>query len=262
MVINRSAQPIIIIPSRLSASRLPGKPLKIIAGLPMIIQVIKRAQEANIAPILVAAADQEIYDCVLDYKNFNQENNQVNVLLTDPALQSGSDRINQALQIFDKEKNYNFIINLQGDLPTIDPKLIKTCLAILVNYNFDMSTLAALINNETDKSNPNIVKVVISLNDKTKPAKALYFTRATCPYGVGPLYHHIGIYGYTRDSLERFTALPTSPLELRESLEQLRALENNFTIGVQIVDTIPIGVDTAEDLEKAHNFIIKLTKFP
>lgn len=240
--------PIIIIPSRLGSTRLPNKPMLDIAGLPMIVQVVKRAQEADIAPILVAAAEKEILDCVKDYD--------IEGVLTDPNLASGSDRIYQALKVFDKEDKYNIVLNVQGDLPTIEKSCIVDCYDILKNYDFDISTLVAKITNEEEKNNPNVVKAILTFNNYSNNiGKALYFTRSCAPYGEGDLYHHIGIYGYKRASLEKFTSLRPSTLELREKLEQLRALENNMIIGAKISNTIPLGVDTKEDLLLANELL-------
>ncbi|MDB2414323.1 3-deoxy-manno-octulosonate cytidylyltransferase [Rickettsiales bacterium] len=236
---------VICIPARLASTRLPNKPLADINGKPMIIHVLERAKEANIGDIIVACAEKEIADNVEKFGG--------KAILTDPELPSGTDRIYQAL----KKANYkaDYVVNVQGDLPTLDPALINKSVDILKNdEKVDISTLAAIIKNEDERENPNVVKAVISFdNEKNKTGKALYFTRASAPYGNGDLYHHIGLYAYKMQALEKFVNLPPSSLEKREKLEQLRALENNMRIDVAIVDTVPLGVDTQEDLQKAIN---------
>lgn len=232
-----------LIPARLEASRLPGKPLKDIAGEPMIVHVWRRAMEAEIGPVIVAADHPDIAAAVAKAGG--------TACLTRPDHQSGSDRIFEALNSLENSEKYNNIINLQGDLPTLEPALIHACAALLAEPEVDISTLATPITDPTEATNPNVVKMVGS---PLGPGRhhALYFTRATAPYGEGPLYHHIGIYGYKRASLARFISLPPSPLEQREKLEQLRALEAGLRIDVAIVDTHPLGVDTPDDLEKAR----------
>ena len=233
--------PIILIPARMASTRLPDKPLAQICGLPMIVQVLKRAQEADCGRVVVAAAEAEIADAV--------ESAGGEAIMTAPDLPSGSDRIHAALQAVDSDGRHDVIINLQGDLPTLEPQLVKDCLAALKGA--DMSTLVAEITNAQERDNPNVVKAVLSPRGP-RIGQALYFTRATAPSGDGPLYHHIGIYGYRRATLDKFVALPPSPLEQRERLEQLRALEAGFTIHAAIVDTVPVGVDTPEDLAHAE----------
>ncbi len=233
--------PIILIPARMASTRLPNKPLAPICGVPMIVHVLKRAQEADCGRVVVAAAEQEIANAVADAGG--------EAILTDPDLPSGSDRIHAALKAIDGDGAHDVIVNLQGDLPSFAPNLVYECLAALDGA--DMSTLVAEISNPEERDNPNVVKAVLSVTSRKK-ARALYFTRATSPHGDGPLYHHIGIYGYQRAALEKFVALPPSPLELREKLEQLRALEAGFTINAAIVDTVPVGVDTPEDLAHAE----------
>ena len=233
--------PIILIPARMASTRLPNKPLALICGVPMIVQVLKRAQEADCGRVVVAAAEQEIADAVADAGG--------EAILTDPDLPSGSDRIHAALKSIDGDGAHDVIVNLQGDLPSLAPNLVRDCLAALDGS--DMSTLVAEISNPEERDDPNVVKAVLSVTSRKK-ARALYFTRATAPHGDGVLYHHIGIYGYQRAALEKFIALPPSPLEQREKLEQLRALEAGFTINAAIVDTVPVGVDTPEDLANAE----------
>ena len=233
--------PIILIPARMASTRLPNKPLAQICGLPMIVQVLKRAQEADCGRVVVAAAEAEIAEAVIEAGG--------EAVLTAPDLPSGSDRIHAALQSIDPEGAHDVIVNLQGDLPTLEAHLVRDCLAAL--NGADMSTLVAEITQADERDNPNVVKAVLSPLG-THLARALYFTRATAPSGDGPLYHHIGIYGYQRAALDKFVALPPSVLEQREKLEQLRALEAGFTIHAAIVDTVPVGVDTPQDLAHAE----------
>ena len=233
--------PIILIPARMASTRLPDKPLAQIGGLAMIVQVLKRAQEADCGRVVVAAAEAEIAEAVTAAGG--------EAVLTDPDLPSGSDRIHAALEMIDSASAHDVIVNLQGDLPTLEAKLVRDCLAALDGA--DMATLVAEISDARERDNPNVVKAVLSL-ESGKKARALYFTRATAPYGDGPLYHHIGIYAYQRAALDKFVSLPPSPLEKRERLEQLRALEAGFTIHAAIVDTVPVGVDTPEDLAHAE----------
>lgn len=231
--------PIILIPARMASTRLPGKPLADICGMPMIVQVMLRAQEAEQGPVVVAAAEKEIAGAVEKAGGV--------AALTDPSHPSGSDRIWEALQKIDPNGAYDVVVNVQGDLPTLDPALIKAAVAVLENPEVDIATLVCEIKDPQERTNPNVVKVV-----KGQGSRALYFTRATAPHGEGPLYHHIGLYAYRRAALKRFVALPPSMLEKREKLEQLRALEHGMRIDVAVVDTVPLGVDTPEDLEKAR----------
>lgn len=233
--------PIILIPARMASMRLPNKPLADIAGLPMIVQVLKRAQEADCGRVVVAAAETEIMEAVQAAGG--------EAVLTDPDLPSGSDRIHAALEAVDGARAHDVIVNLQGDLPTLEKHLVRDCLTALDGH--DMSTLVAEITKADERDNPNVVKAVLSPRGE-RLGRALYFTRATAPSGDGPLYHHIGIYGYQRAALDKFVALPPSALEQRERLEQLRALEAGFTIQAAIVDTVPVGVDTPQDLAHAE----------
>lgn len=237
-------KPIILIPARMASTRLPGKPLAEIAGKPMIAHVLKRAQEADIGPVVVACAEKEIARAI--------EREGGRAVLTRPSHTSGTDRIMEALNIVDSQRKYNIVINLQGDLPAIKPRAIGDVLLPLETLQTDIATLAAEIRDEAEKNDPNVVKAVISFASGRAIGKALYFTRAAAPYGEGALWHHIGIYAYRREVLERFAALPQSPLEKREKLEQLRALENGMTIGVALSRSVPFGVDTPADLEKAR----------
>jgi 3-deoxy-manno-octulosonate cytidylyltransferase (CMP-KDO synthetase) len=236
-------KPIVLIPARMSSTRLPGKPLADIAGAPMIVQVWRRAREADIGPVLVAADAPEIVAAV---KAAGGE-----AVLTGQHHQSGSDRIFEALESFDPHGAFDTVINVQGDLPTVEPENIRVILSPLKDDDADISTLCAEIVRAEEKTDPNVVKV-IGTSIGHRRLRALYFSRATAPYGEGPLYHHIGLYGYRRAALARFVALPPSPLEQREKLEQLRALEAGMRIDVEIVDGVPLGVDTPHDLERAR----------
>jgi len=235
--------PFVLIPARMASTRLPGKPLAEIAGRPMIVAVLERAREAGFPRIAVAAAEPEICEAVIAAGG--------EAVLTRADHPSGSDRIFEALQALDPDGRHDAVINLQGDLPTLEPEAIRAVAAALETSGADIATLAAPCAEE-DRDNPNVVKAVVSLTEDAVTGRALYFTRATAPYGAGPLYHHIGIYAYRRAALERFVALPPSPLETREKLEQLRALEAGMTIAVAIVGGVPLGVDTPHDLEKAR----------
>lgn len=234
---------LVLIPARMASTRLPGKPLADIAGLPMIVQVARRAAAADVGRVVVAVDHQDIFDAVVA-AGFA-------AVMTRVDHQSGSDRIHEALTKSDPEGRAEFVINVQGDLPTIDPETIRAALRPLENATTDIATLTTEIRDEHEKTNPNVVKVVGSPIGESR-LRALYFTRATAPYGNGPLYHHIGLYAYRRKALETFVTLPPSTLERRESLEQLRALEAGMRIDAEIVDTVPLGVDTPADLEKAR----------
>ena len=223
----------------MSATRLPGKPLADIHGTPMIAHVVRRAQEADIGPVAVAAAEAEVVAAA--------EAAGARAVLTDPDLPSGSDRIMAALAALDPARAHDVVVNVQGDLPTIAPAAIRASLGPLDDPAVDISTLVSEIVDEAERTNPNVVKAVLA-----ESGRALYFTRATAPTGEGPLWHHIGLYAYRRAALERFVALPPSPLERRERLEQLRALEAGMTIAAAIVDDVPLGVDGPEDLERAR----------
>lgn len=237
--------PIVLIPARMASTRLPGKPLVEIAGLPMIVQVWKRGMEADIGPVLVAAAEQEIVDAVRDAGG--------DAVLTDPDHPSGSDRIFEALRIADPEGRCDSVVNLQGDLPALDPATIRAALKPLsADPGVDIGTLVAEIEDDAELQDPNAVKVVTAFADGAETARALWFTRLPAPGGEGPHWHHIGLYAYRRAALERFVALPPSLLEKREKLEQLRALENGMRIDAARVDTIPLGVDTPTDLERVR----------
>lgn len=242
---------LVLIPARMASTRLPDKPLADICGQPMIVQVARRATEAAIGRVVVAVDDQRVFDVV---KEAGFE-----VVMTSKDHQSGSDRIYEALTKVDPERKAQYIVNVQGDLPTIEPETVRASLRPLQDEAVDIATLTIEIDNEEDKTAPHIVKIVGSPLSDTR-LKALYFTRATAPYGNGPLYHHIGLYTYRRSALERFVALGPSTLEKRESLEQLRALEAGMRIDAEIVDTVPLGVDTPADLEKARRILSAQSK--
>ena len=234
---------LILIPARMAATRLPGKPLLDIAGVPMIVHVLRRAESARIGRVAVATDTLAIADAV---RGCGGE-----AVMTSPDHPSGSDRIFEALTLLDPEQRIETIINLQGDLPTIAPDDICAVVAPLADPAVDIATLAAEMRSEDEHLNPNVVKVVGSPLSERR-LRALYFTRATAPWGDGPRFHHIGIYAYRRQALQRFVGLSPSPLERREKLEQLRALEAGMRIDVALVDTVPGGVDTPDDLEAAR----------
>lgn len=237
---------LILIPARMSSTRLPGKPLANIAGKPMIVHVAERAKQANLGRVVVATDHEDVASAVTSHG--------LEAIMTRNDHQSGSDRIYEALQHIDPAGEFDVIVNVQGDLPTIAPHEIAAALLPLANKKVDISTLGAEILVEAEKHNPNVVKIVGSPITPTR-LRALYFTRATAPHGNGPLYHHIGLYAYRRAALERFVALPPSVLEKRESLEQLRALEDSMRIDAEIIKTVPLGVDTQEDLDHARQMI-------
>ncbi|HEY3148389.1 MAG TPA: 3-deoxy-manno-octulosonate cytidylyltransferase [Dongiaceae bacterium] len=242
----RPRSPIVLIPARMKSTRLPGKPLADIAGQPMIVQVWRRATEAGLGPVCVAAAEPEIAEAVTRAGG--------TAVLTDPDHPSGSDRIFEALRKIDPDGKHDAIVNLQGDLPTIDPKVIRRVLDPLGDGAVDIATLAVEIKRAAERTDPNVVKAVAAFDpaDGRGIARALYFSRATVPANAGAHYHHIGLYAYRRAALERFVALPPGLLERREKLEQLRALEAGMRIDVALVDTLPLGVDTPAELERAR----------
>ncbi|MGF1456494.1 MAG: 3-deoxy-manno-octulosonate cytidylyltransferase [Alphaproteobacteria bacterium] len=238
---------LVIIPARMASTRLPGKPLADIAGKPMIVRVWERAREADLGPVVVAAAEVDIADAVRDCGG--------EAVLTDPDLPSGSDRAHAALKHLDPDGRVETVINLQGDLPTLAPEAVQAVAETLQgDPALGLATLASPITDPRERDDPAVVKAILSLPEGATAGRALYFTRATAPSGDGPLYHHIGLYGFRRVALERFVSLPPSPLEKRERLEQLRALEAGMAIGVTLVDHVPFGVDTPADLERARAF--------
>ena len=243
--LNPSTKPdiLVLIPARMASTRLPGKPLAMIGDKPMIAHVVDRALEAGLGEPVVATDDEDVCNAV--------EAQGGRAVMTRDDHPSGADRIFEALQTRDPDGQVDLIVNVQGDLPTLDPAILQRAVALMDDRAVDIATLATIIDNETDRDDPNVVKMVGS------PAgpdhmRALYFTRATAPFGDGPLYHHIGLYVYRRAALERFVNLPPSPLEEREKLEQLRALEAGMRIDVAIVDGVPLGVDTPAHLEEAR----------
>jgi 3-deoxy-manno-octulosonate cytidylyltransferase (CMP-KDO synthetase) len=245
---SRPRNPLILVPARLASMRLPDKPLADIHGEAMIVHVWRRAMEAGIGPVVVAAAEPAIVAAI--------EAAGGRAVLTDPAHPSGSDRIHEALLRVDPEGRHDAIVNVQGDLPTIAPETIRASLEPLERPEVDISTLVAEIVRDEERANPNVVKAVLSMRDEARRiGRALYFTRATAPTGPGPLFHHIGLYAYRRAALTRFVALPPAPLERRERLEQLRALEAARRNAAIVVDAVPLGVDTPEDLERARQML-------
>src|SRR5262252_2975065 len=239
---------LVLIPARMAATRLPGKPLLDIAGVPMIVHVLRRAMEANIGQVAIATDTPEIADAVKAHGG--------EAVMTRPEHPSGSDRIFEALERLDPRREAEIVINLQGDFPTISLDNIRDVLPPLADPVVDIATLAAEIHTEEEAANPNVVKAVGSPLGGRR-LRALYFTRARSPHGDGPRYHHIGLYAYRRAALERFVRLPPSPLEQQEKLEQLRALEAGMRIDIMIVDTVPRGVDTPADLETARRMLAK-----
>ena len=235
--------PLILIPARMAATRLPGKPLADIGGKPMIVRAWERASASGL-PVAVAAGDPEIVEVV--------EAAGGRAVLTDPDLPSGSDRALAALEALDPAGEHDAVINLQGDMPFADPGLATACAALLHGEpSCDVATLVAPELDASDRANPDVVKAVLALRDGRRHARALYFTRSTL-YGDGPVWRHIGVYGYRRDALRRFCAAPPSPLETREKLEQLRALELDLSLWAAIVDAAPLSVDNPADLEAAR----------
>jgi 3-deoxy-manno-octulosonate cytidylyltransferase (CMP-KDO synthetase) len=235
---------LVLIPARMASTRLPGKPLADIGGRPMIAHVLDRAVESRLGPVFVATDSEEIATAVAKAGG--------RAVMTRSDHASGSDRIFEAMR---QVGGADIIVNVQGDLPTIDPAAIRTALSPLGDPAVDIATLAAEIREPDERTNPNVVKVVgtpVGHSGAADRLRALYFTRATAPHGDGPLYHHIGLYAYRRAALERFVHLPTSTLEKREKLEQLRALEAGMRIDAAVVATVPLGVDTPHDLEAAR----------
>lgn len=232
-------KPLIVIPARMAATRLPGKPLADIAGKPMIVRMVEIAAATGLGPVVVAAGDAEIVAAV--------EAAGAKAILTDPDLPSGTDRVHAALQAIGGD--YDAIVNLQGDMPTIDPAIVVRAVEEL-RGGADIATLVSPSGDARDRDNPNVVKAIVAAD-----GRCLYFTRAAAPHGEGTVQRHVGLYVYTRDALERFVAAPPSPLELREKLEQLRALEMGMTIRAGVVPDFPKGVDGPEDLELARKVL-------
>ena len=237
---------LIVIPARMASSRLPGKPLVDIAGEPMIVHVMRRAQQARLGAVVVATDSEVIAACV--------EKAGGRAVMTRAGHVSGSDRVFEAAETADPQGQAAIVVNVQGDLPTLSPADIAAAIGPLDDPVVDIATLAAEIVRPEERTNPNVVKVVGTPIGERR-LRALYFTRASAPAGDGPLYHHIGLYAFRRPALSRFVALPPSPLEQREKLEQLRALEAGMRIDVAIVDGVPLGVDTPGDLERAREIL-------
>ncbi|MGY6570498.1 MAG: 3-deoxy-manno-octulosonate cytidylyltransferase [Salinarimonas sp.] len=247
------SDPLVIIPARMAATRLPGKPLADIAGEPMIVHVWRRAVEAGIGPVAVATDAPEIAAAI--------EAAGGQAVLTRADHPSGSDRIHEAMETLDPQGAHDVIVNVQGDFPTIDPRAIAAAVLPLADPAVMIATLACPITEEDEARDPNVVKVV-GTHCATGRLRALYFTRATAPWGDGPLYHHIGLYAYRRAALSRFVGLAPSPLETREKLEQLRALEDGMRIDVTVVDDAPFGVDTPDSLERARRILARPNSGP
>jgi 3-deoxy-manno-octulosonate cytidylyltransferase (CMP-KDO synthetase) len=236
--------PLIVIPARMASARLPGKPLADIHGWPMIVHVLDRARAAEVGPVAVACAEAAIAEAVRDAGGV--------AVLTDPALPSGSDRVHAALAMLDPEGRHDVVVNLQGDVPTVSQEQIRAALRPLNNVEIDIGTVVAPIASEEEARTASFVKAVCAFADETDTAAALYFSRAVVPWGEGPLWHHIGIYAWRRPALARFVRLPPSRLEVREGLEQLRALEAGMRIGCARVAHGLFGVDTPADLARAR----------
>ncbi len=243
--------PIVLIPARLGSVRLPDKPLADIHGEPMIVHVWRRAVEARLGPVVVACADRAIAEAIEAVGG--------RAVMTRPDHPSGSDRIFEALQQVDPDARHDAVVNVQGDLPSIDPASIRSALAPLADPEVDIATLAAEITRAEERADPNVTKAAVVFAEGRRIARALYFSRSPVPWpgaeGDLPLYHHIGLYAFRRPALERFVALPHSPLEARERLEQLRALEAGMRIDVALVDSVPLGVDTPGDLARARELL-------
>ena len=236
--------PIIVIPSRMASTRLPNKPLAEIGGRAMILHVLDRAREADVGPVAVACADEEIAVAVRADGGV--------AIMTDPSLPSGSDRVHAALSVLDPQGRHDVVVNLQGDFPTVPPDQLRRVLTPLSDPAFDIATLVTEVTSPEEAAAPQVVKAACVFDRGRAVSAALYFSRAAIPSGPGPLWHHIGIYAYRRAALARFVSLPESPLERRESLEQLRALEAGMRIACTRVAHGAFGVDTPADLERAR----------
>jgi len=240
------SQKIVVIPARMASTRLPNKPLAVICGEPMIAHVWRRAMAADVGPVLVAADDERVVAAVKKIGGA--------AIMTRTDHASGSDRIFEALGAYDPKGAFSIVVNLQGDLPTIEPEAVRAAVAPLDDESVDIATIATPITRPEERDDPNVVKAI---GAEVAPGRlrALYFTRSSAPWGEGPLLHHIGIYAYRREALARFVALPPSPLERREKLEQLRALEAGMRVDIALIDVAPLGVDTPEDLERARRML-------
>jgi 3-deoxy-manno-octulosonate cytidylyltransferase (CMP-KDO synthetase) len=242
-----STPALIVIPSRLKATRLPDKPLAMIGDAPMIVHVWRRAVAANAGPVVVACGDKEIADVITKAGG--------EAVLTDPALPSGSDRVYAAAETYDPQGKYQLVVNVQGDLPTLDPAIVAASIEPLSRPEFDIGTPVALITNPEELTDNAVVKPAAIFKPGEKIAAALYFSRNLIPSGEGPHYHHIGVYSFRRAALKKFVGLKPTELEVRERLEQLRAIEHGMRIGAVLVNTIPLGVDTPADLERARKLL-------
>lgn len=240
-------RPVVVIPTRLGSTRLPGKALTEIAGEPMIVHVWRRGVEADIGPVLVACGDALIADAIRAAGG--------EAVLTDPALPTGSDRVQAALALTDPGGRYDIVVVLQGDLPTIDPAMLRATLPPLAEPEVSISTLATEITDPLELQAPQVVKIALAIRPGRTTGRALYFSRAVIPGGAGPHYHHVGLYTYRRAALDRYVSLPRGVLERRENLEQLRALEHGMRIDATLIETEPLGVDTLADLERARSFL-------
>jgi 3-deoxy-manno-octulosonate cytidylyltransferase (CMP-KDO synthetase) len=238
--------PVVIVPARLAATRLPGKPLADIHGEPMIVHVWRRAMEADLGPVIIATDTETVALAVREAGG--------QAVMTAPEHPSGSDRIHEALAKCDPDRHFDPVINLQGDLPTVRPDTVRAAALLLEDQDVMIGTPVAVILREDERTASSVVKMVGSQIAPDR-FRVLYFTRATCPWGEGPVYHHIGLYAWRRAALERFVTLPASPLEQREKLEQLRALENQMRIDAIVVGEVPLGVDTPHDLDRAREMI-------
>lgn len=238
---------LIVVPARLAATRLPNKPLAMIGDAPMIVHVWRRAVQANAGPVIVAAGDQPIVDAITAAGG--------EAVLTDPALASGSDRVHAAAEIYDPQGKFDVVVNVQGDLPTLEPKLVAAAVTPLADPVIDIATVVARITLPEELNDNAVVKAALSLAPGASIGPALYFSRNLIPSGPGDHYHHIGIYAFRRAALRRFVTLKPTVLELRERLEQLRAIENGMRMAAALVDTIPLGVDTPADLDRARRLL-------
>jgi 3-deoxy-manno-octulosonate cytidylyltransferase (CMP-KDO synthetase) len=238
--------PLIVIPARMAAMRLPGKPLADIEGAPMVVRVMRQAKAAAVGPVVVAAGDVEIFEAVKAAGG--------QAVLTDPALASGSDRALAAAEALDPEGDHDVVINLQADMPFAPPSLLSACAGVLAaEPDCDIATAIAPEASPADRTDPAVVKAIVTLAAGDPRGRCLYFTRSVL-YGDGPIWKHVGIYGFRRSALTQFSAAPASPLELRERLEQLRAMEMGLSIWAAVTDETPISVDTPADLEAARAF--------
>jgi 3-deoxy-manno-octulosonate cytidylyltransferase (CMP-KDO synthetase) len=239
-----SLRPIVVIPARLGSTRLPGKPLADIGGVPMIVHVLRRAEAAAIGPVVVACAEREIAEAV--------ERAGGRAMLTRPDHPSGSDRVHEAVMLLDPDRHHDVVVNVQGDFPTIEPAAIRAALAPLADPAVDIATIAAPVRDAAERDDPNTIKAAVGFAPGQRIARALYFSRAAVPHGAGAHYHHVGLYAYRRGALERFVALAPAVLEQRESLEQLRALAAGMRIDVALIDSFPFGVDSPAHLSRAR----------